>query len=127
MNLRDAIRQQLLAVGDDVAAACEARLCEAFGLGAHATSGRTRTTATTPAVALDRVIAELAREHGITDAERRVVSASARGVARQDIPRALGVAESTVKTQVRMLVSRCGQETLADITRLVWKRVLAIA
>ncbi|MFI5298515.1 MAG: response regulator [Polyangiales bacterium] len=63
-----------------------------------------------------------AKEFGLSPGESRILGAAVRGVARDDIPEHLGLAESTIKSQVRGLVEKCEVSHLNDVVRLVWER-----
>lgn len=63
-----------------------------------------------------------ARQHALTPRETDVLTAVARGVARADLPAALGVTENTLKTIVRRLLERCQRESLDAVLRDLLKQ-----
>ncbi|MFI5297563.1 MAG: response regulator [Polyangiales bacterium] len=67
---------------------------------------------------LERVVAEFALSPG----EARIVDAAVRGVGRNDLAEHLGLAESTIKTQIGRLVAKCQVLQLSDVVRIVWER-----
>jgi two-component system response regulator DesR len=78
-------------------------------------------TATTTG-ALDRVasrLAELVAEASLSNRERDIVGALARGVARADLAAELGISENTVKTTTRKLLRKTGYDNLDQIVRLL--------
>jgi DNA-binding NarL/FixJ family response regulator len=63
-----------------------------------------------------------ARQHDLTPRETDVLTALARGVARADLPAALGVTENTLKTIVRRLLDRCQRDSLDAVLRDLLKQ-----
>jgi DNA-binding NarL/FixJ family response regulator len=72
--------------------------------------------------AVERAVAALSSENGLTEAELRLLTAITDGVQRDDLPARLGVADSTIKTQIRSLAHKLGGHTLADVLRAVIDR-----
>lgn len=87
-------------------------------------SGQAGATSPSLTEALDRAVEALANERGVPRGARRILAASARGVAREDIPQVVGIATSTAKEHVRRLIRRFGEQDLAAVTRRVWRQVL---
>jgi DNA-binding NarL/FixJ family response regulator len=72
---------------------------------------------------IDVIIAELASRHRLSACEQKLLAASARGTSRKELATELGIAENTVKTQMRALLRKCEDaEQLSDLTREVWRR-----
>lgn len=72
--------------------------------------------------AVELAVAGLARENRLTAAELRLLTAMTDGVQRDDLPARLGVADSTIKTQIRSLANKLGGHTIADVLRAVLDR-----
>jgi len=60
-----------------------------------------------------------ARSHGLTGAEARVLSALCSGMTPNDVAKHLGVAISTVRTQIGMIRMKTGTESLRGLVRQV--------
>lgn len=71
---------------------------------------------------LEGVVAEF----GLSPGEARIVDAAVRGVARDEIANELGLAESTIKTQVGRIVAKCQVLQLSDVVRIVWERTAKV-
>jgi DNA-binding NarL/FixJ family response regulator len=69
-----------------------------------------------------REIVRLVTEYGLSPGEARIVEEAVRGVGRTELAEHLGLAESTIKTQVGRIVAKCQVLQLSDVVRIVWER-----
>ena len=67
---------------------------------------------------LATAVERTAREHGLTSREAQILGLAVDGVPRANIPQVLGVSENTVKSQVRSLLDKTGNDALSQ---LVWQ------
>jgi DNA-binding NarL/FixJ family response regulator len=76
--------------------------------------------------ALNEAIREAAQVHALSPGETRVLREAVRGADRDAIGGRLGLAETTIRTQVRNLIRKCGADQLHDVVRGVWERVSSV-
>ena len=76
---------------------------------------------------LERCVAELAREHGLSPREAEILAAAVQGMSRSEVATQLGVRESTVKTLVRRLLAKTGYPNMRVLVGDVMASALARA
>jgi DNA-binding NarL/FixJ family response regulator len=68
---------------------------------------------------LDRRVERLAESLALTHREKELVSLSIRGLSRRELATTMGVAENTVKAQIRGLLKKTGDRSIAALAQRV--------
>jgi DNA-binding NarL/FixJ family response regulator len=66
---------------------------------------------------MERALLALHRRYSLTSAQREVLRCAARGLCRGEIARARAVSRNTVKTQIRHILAKTGDDTLGAVLR----------
>jgi DNA-binding NarL/FixJ family response regulator len=68
---------------------------------------------------ISKRIEQLSRQLGLTRREAELLTHAVEGLSRRDLARALGVAENTVKAQIRSLLKKSGARSIATLAQQV--------
>jgi DNA-binding NarL/FixJ family response regulator len=77
--------------------------------------------------AVDGAVSRLAAEHAFRPHELRLLQLAVEGRPRRQIATDMSVSENTVKSQIRMLLRRCGGRKLSDLARMALRLAAASA
>lgn len=70
---------------------------------------------------------EVAMEHQLAIREQQVLEHVSKGIAREDVPAAMGVSNNTVKTIIRGLLSKMEEHSVEAAARVVLERAIELA
>jgi DNA-binding NarL/FixJ family response regulator len=73
---------------------------------------------------LSAYVDELARVHRLTPREVQLVAYALGNESRDDAVRRLGVSENTIKSQVRMLLRKCGKNSMDGLAKMILRDAL---
>ncbi len=74
---------------------------------------------------VERSIAELAEVHGLTPTEKRIATATVRGMTRAQLLAAFEISVNTLKSQTRSILKKTGHSSLNDLSRVILSDVVA--